>query len=85
MTRDEAIKVLSNIPTVGRMNGKHLIVKALQMAIEALEAWDKVRESLDRIDRLYINTGAQVIRVYPKWNVDKIIEQHLKEVEDDKG
>lgn len=37
MTRDEAIKVLSNISTVGRLNGKHLIIKALQMAIEALE------------------------------------------------
>ena len=32
MTRDEAIKVLSNISTVGRMNGKHLITKALHMA-----------------------------------------------------
>lgn len=41
MTREEAIKYLDTIPTIGEQ------VDALEMAIKSLEAWGKVEKEID--------------------------------------
>lgn len=80
MTREEAIEELKYIED--GLVSCELSYEALDMAIRSIEAWDKVKDDLGCIDRLYLNMGAKEVRVYPKWNVDKIIETHLKGVEE---
>lgn len=87
MTRDEAIRRIKAHKAIHKMDEPRAIYisEALDMAIEALEAWDDVTAEFAMAvpwcidteeDRAYmegLNTGYY------------IVQKHLKEVEDDKG
>ncbi len=80
MTRDEAIEVLQNTsffaPSMVDVDS------AIEMAIRSLEAWDEVKHEC--WDEGHNFTGEyQGVWVRFK-DIERIIDKHLKEVEDDK-
>lgn len=54
MTREEAIKILDTIPTIGEQ------VDALEMAIRSLEAWDNFYEWLKALQEQQEEIGGGV-------------------------
>lgn len=84
MTRETAINLLDNLIGMVEDNQGNDYDGAFKMAIRSLKAWDKVRASLDMLDCIEVDFGGRhYTRVYPSWNVNKIIENRLKEVEDE--
>ena len=87
MTREEAIKILSDYEENGCgfcHQGGDEVPQAFDMAVKALEAWEKVIEDIKNIS-IYVRTTSEEM-VMPYINphgVIHIIKKHLGEVEDE--
>ena len=84
MTRQQAVDCLTDKAECRycKASSENCRQDAERMAARSLEAWDEVRKSLNQLDHIYMNVSGQMIRIYPQWNVDRIIEEHMREVEE---
>ena len=82
MTREEAIKILSNRDDFGIPKGYTSgYAEANDMAIRSLEAWDSV---IDKVCQFLEPENPTLVVTMRIDHFINIINEHLKEVEDDK-
>ena len=80
MTIHEAIKQLQNASSFSTLEQNR---DAIEMAIKSLLVLNKIRFDLDNIKTMYLEASqGQYVMVYPKWNVDRIIDKYFMEMED---
>lgn len=82
MTRQQAVDCLTDKAECRwcKANSETCRQDAVNLGVKSLRAWDEVRKDLNQLDHIYMNVSGQIVRVYPQRNVDRIIEEHMREV-----
>lgn len=87
MNRQEAIKILSDYEENGCgfcHQGGDEVPQAFDMAVKALEAWEKVIEEIEQLRAKFKESGG--VYEHSAYGLDyatEIIKKHLGEVEDE--